>query len=120
MSEIEKIVEKLRSPKVRTKYEACELLRVAPTITPEAIEALEKVMHDPDPAIVASTASALQAHQGIAGRSGQPPEPQQYRWADLPIKYLPALLPSLSVPRLLLSPWLYSLGFIVDLPGKER
>jgi len=48
------------------------------------------------------------------------PEPQQYRWADLPIKYLPALLPLLSVLRLLPSPWLYSLRFIVDLPGKER
>ena len=104
MSEIEKIVEKLRSPKVRTKYEACESLRVAPTITPEAIEAMEKVLHDLGPAIVASTSSALQAHQGIAGRPGQPPDPQQYCWADLPIEYLPALLPPLSVLQLLLSP----------------
>jgi len=83
MSEIEKLVEKLRSPKAGTRYGACELLRVAPTITPEAIAALEKVLHDPDP--------------GIAGRPGQPPEPQQYRWADLPVEYLPALLLPLSV-----------------------
>ena len=97
MSEIEKLVEKLRSPKAGTRYEARELLRVAPTITPEAIAALEKVLHDPDPAVVESAASALQVHQGIAGRPGQPPEPQQYRWADLPIEYLPALLLPLSV-----------------------
>ncbi len=120
MSEVEKLVEKLRSPKAGTRYEACELLRVAPTITPEAIEALEKVRHDPDPAIVGSAASALQGHLGIAERPGRPPEPQHYRWEDLPIEYLPALLLPLSFLRLLLCPWLCSPGLIVDLPGKER
>jgi hypothetical protein len=120
MSEVEKLVEKLRSPKVGNRYEACELLRIAPAITPEAIEALEKVLHDPDPAIIESAASALQGHQGIAERPDQPPEPQQYRWADLPIEYLPAILLPLSVLRLLLCPWLYSIGLIVDLPEKER
>jgi hypothetical protein len=97
MSEIEKLVEKLRSPKAGARYEACELLHVATTIAPEAIAALEKVRHDPDPAVVESAATALQVHQGIAGRPGQPPEPQQYRWADLPVEYLPALLLPLSV-----------------------
>jgi hypothetical protein len=73
------------------------LLRAATTITPEAIAALEKALHDPDPAVVESAAPALKAHQGIAGRPGQSPEPQQYRWADLPVEYLPALLLPVSV-----------------------
>jgi hypothetical protein len=97
MSDIEKLVEKLRNPKAGTRYKACELLRVAPTFTPEAIAALEKVLHDPDPAVVESASSALQVHQGIAVRPGQPPEPQQYFWPDLPVEYLPALLLRLSV-----------------------
>jgi hypothetical protein len=70
MSEIEKLVEKLRNPKAETKYEACELLRVAPIITPEAIEALEKVLRGPAPAIVESATTALQGHRGIPGRPG--------------------------------------------------
>lgn len=86
MSKIEKLVDKLWSLKAGTRYDACELLRVAPTITPEAIAALEKVLRDPDPAVVESGASALQVHQGIAGRPGQPPEAQQYRWAGLPVE----------------------------------
>ena len=97
MSEIEKLVEKLRSPKAVTRSETCALLRVTPTITPEAIAALKKVLHDPDLAVVESAVSALQVPQGIAGRTGQPPEPQQYHWADLPFEYLPALLLPLSV-----------------------
>jgi hypothetical protein len=120
MSEIEKLVEKLRNPKAGTRYEACELLRVAPTITPEAIEALEKVLHDTDPAIVESAASSLQGHEEITGLPGRTLEPQECRWVDLPIEYRPALLLPLSVRRLLLCPWLYSIGLIVDLPEKER
>jgi len=103
MSEIEKLVGKLRSPKAVTRYEACELLRVAPTITPEAITALEKVLHDPDPVVVESAASTLQVHQGIAGRPGQPLEPQENRWADIPVEYLPALHLTLSVAFVLFS-----------------
>jgi hypothetical protein len=108
MSEIEKLVEKLRSPKAVIRYEACKLLRVSPTIPPEAIAALEKVLHDPNLAVVESAASALQVHQGIAGRPGQPPEPQQYRWADLPVEYLPALLLPLFVAFVFFSAHGYS------------
>ena len=96
MSEIEKLVGRLRSPKAGTRNGACELLRVAPAITPEAIAALEKVLRDPEPAVSEGAASALRGHQGIAGRQGQPPKPQQYRGADFPVEYLLALLLPLS------------------------
>ena len=64
MAGIEKLIEMLRSPKASTRFEACELLRVAPVITPEGIAALENALHDPDPGVVESAKSVLAVHRG--------------------------------------------------------
>lgn len=59
---IEKQIDMLQSPRAKTRYEACENLRVAPTITPEAIQALQSVLNDPDQDVAEAAQDALNVH----------------------------------------------------------
>jgi len=59
---IEKQINMLQSPNANTRYEACENLRVSPTITPEAIQALQNVLNDPDRDVVEAAQDALNLH----------------------------------------------------------
>ncbi len=63
---IEKLTKMLQSPKPGTRYEACEYLRVAPSITPEALEALKKALNDPDASVAEAAQSALNVHSTVA------------------------------------------------------
>lgn len=60
---IEKLLSMLESPKADTRFDACELLRVAPQISDEAIAALEKALEDPDRHVRESAESALRVHK---------------------------------------------------------
>jgi hypothetical protein len=59
---IEKLIKMLQSPKPGTRYEACEYLRVAPSITPEALEALKNAIDDPDASVAEVAQRALNVH----------------------------------------------------------
>lgn len=63
MTDESKLLEMLNSPKASVRYDACELLRVERSISPEAITALEQALDDPDPFVGGSAASALQVHK---------------------------------------------------------
>jgi hypothetical protein len=77
---IEDQILKLKSPKASLRYEACEYLRVAPSITPDAIKALVKALSDNDPTVaeVAKRALEVQAPTEIPSEipvQHNPPEP---------------------------------------------
>lgn len=59
---VEKLINMLQSPNPNTRYEACEYLRVAPAITPEAIAALQKALGDSSETVVKAAQSALAIH----------------------------------------------------------
>jgi len=63
MSEETRLLEMLKSPKASVRYDACELLRVQPSLSPDALSALELALEDSDPSVRDSPASALQVHQ---------------------------------------------------------
>ncbi len=56
---IEKQINMLHSSNAGTRYEACENLRVAPQITPEAIKALQNTLKDSDSGVVEAAQRAL-------------------------------------------------------------
>jgi hypothetical protein len=65
----EKLINMLQSPKPNKRYEACELLRVAPAITPEARIALQNAINDPDASVVDAAQRALAIHNKLASES---------------------------------------------------
>ena len=74
---IQKLVVKLQSSKANERYEACEHLRGAPELTPEAVKALQIALNDPDKDVVESAKSALNIHLPKAEdnhTSGQTPK----------------------------------------------
>ncbi len=89
-TEIEKLIAMFQSPKADVRYGACELLRVAPTLTPEAIAALQEILNDPDPNVAEAAQRALSLHLTPEVRKDKPVElksnPQieearrAYRW----------------------------------------
>jgi hypothetical protein len=114
MRDVQKLVAMLRSPKANVRYEACELLRVAPEITPEAIVALENALRDPDPHVAEGAKTALNVHRDAAGgshvSSGQQgiaissrARPRDY----LIVALLSIILPQL-LPMCLILPFVYS------------
>jgi hypothetical protein len=62
MEELQRLLAKLESPKVSTRYEACEELRVAPSVPPEAVAALHKAADDPHPSVADAAKRAIAAH----------------------------------------------------------
>lgn len=63
MSEESRYLEMLKSPKASVRYEACELLRVQPSLSPDALSALELALEDPDRSVRDSAGSALKVHK---------------------------------------------------------
>jgi hypothetical protein len=59
MADIDKLIEMLQSPKASRRFDACEELRVAPSLPPPAISALEQATNDPDRLVRESAARAL-------------------------------------------------------------
>jgi hypothetical protein len=63
MDEIERLSKALESPKASVRYDACESLRVTPTLNDAAIAALERVSNDSDPDVRDAAQRALSLHQ---------------------------------------------------------
>ena len=57
-----RLLEMLLSPHGALRYEACELLRVAPSLSPASISALQQAASDPDPDVAERAAAALAIH----------------------------------------------------------
>jgi hypothetical protein len=76
MRDIDKLVEMLRSPSARKRYDACEELRVAPALPPSAIAALESAAaSDPDREVRESATSALAVHRPAPPKPEEPAPP---------------------------------------------
>jgi len=67
---IEKAIKMLDSPKASARYDACEWLRVAPSLSDAAISALEKALTDADPEVRVAAHRALNVHRAA------PPQPE--------------------------------------------
>ncbi len=62
MDGIRRLVEQLHSPNKDKRYEACEWLRVAPSLPQTALDALEQATHDADPLVADSARRAVALH----------------------------------------------------------
>lgn len=62
MSNIESQIQRLKSPNKNTRYDACEMLRVAASIPPEALDALRAATYDSDRLVAEAAQDALVAH----------------------------------------------------------
>jgi predicted RNA-binding Zn-ribbon protein involved in translation (DUF1610 family) len=63
MDRIEHLIKTLDSPKSSARYDACELLRVAPSLNDAAVAALERASNDPDPEVRDAAQRALDLHR---------------------------------------------------------
>jgi hypothetical protein len=63
MDRIEKLIKMLESPKASARYDACEWLRVAPSLNDAAVAALERASNDPDPEVGDAAQRALDLHR---------------------------------------------------------
>jgi uncharacterized protein YbjQ (UPF0145 family) len=61
MSNLEKLLQMLESPKPGKRYDACEELRVGKETSPQVVLALEKAMSDADPEVADAARRALDA-----------------------------------------------------------
>jgi hypothetical protein len=76
MAEIGSLISQLAHSDRNKRYDACEELRVMPTITPEALTALQNAANDQDPLVSEAAQRALAAHTSSIETFGaqQPPE----------------------------------------------
>lgn len=63
MDNITKLLEQLKNNDKIARYDACEELRVTPSLPDKAIHALEDATHDPDELVADAAIRALQTHQ---------------------------------------------------------
>jgi len=63
MDEVEKLIKALESPKASARYDACESLRVAPSLNDAAVAALERASNDSDPEVRDAAHRALNLHK---------------------------------------------------------
>ena len=78
MTDIEKLISMLQSPKSSTRYEACEYLRVAPALTPEAIIALQNAINDPDASVAEAAQRALAIQLPLERSREAPSQPTSW------------------------------------------
>ena len=62
MSDLGNLVRMLAIPKASIRFEAAELLRVAPAISDDPLAALERALRDPHPDVARSARSPLLVH----------------------------------------------------------
>lgn len=65
MDDVEKLIKALESPKASARYDACESLRVSPSLNNAAIAALERASNDVDPKVRDAAQNALSLHQPV-------------------------------------------------------
>jgi hypothetical protein len=61
-SKPQSLISKVQSPKSAARYEACEDLRVAKTLSVDANRALQTALYDPDPSVAEAAKRALEGH----------------------------------------------------------
>jgi hypothetical protein len=69
MTDFAKVLTMLQNPRANSRYDACEELRVAETITPDAAAALKLALADPDPSVAEAAQRALEAHSLLESRA---------------------------------------------------
>ena len=62
MSDIQSLIKMLQSDNHNKRCDACEELRVLPSLPPEALEALRLATNDPNPSVAAAAQWALALH----------------------------------------------------------
>jgi len=62
MPNIDKQIARLKSPKPVVRYDACEEMRVAPSLSPQARDALLAATKDPSPEVADAATRALETH----------------------------------------------------------
>lgn len=72
MDDTEKLIKMLESPKASARYDACESLRVAPSLDTAAIAALKRASKDSDPEVRDAAQGALSLHQTAKNTSTAP------------------------------------------------
>ncbi len=89
-------LQRLKSPNKNTRYDACEMMRVASSIPPEALDALREATADQDPLVAEAARDALRVHT-------EPPP-------DIPILATPAA----TLDPFWGNPWrkLVAIGFV--------
>jgi ABC-type multidrug transport system fused ATPase/permease subunit len=65
MDRIERFIKMLDSPKASARCDACESLRVAPSLNDAAFAALERASKDPDPEVRDAAQRALDLHRTV-------------------------------------------------------
>jgi hypothetical protein len=110
--QIEELIRMLQSPNSNTRYEACEYLRVAPSITPEALEALKNAINDPDASVAEAAQQALNLHLILAleRSSKQPQTPQDKTKREFGLGLTISMLGNGFVALILLCQLPYSLN----------
>ena len=61
-SKPQSLISKVQSPKAAARYEACEDLRVAKSLSVDANRALQTALYDPDPSVAEAARRALEGH----------------------------------------------------------
>ena len=77
MDQTQKFLEMLQSPKSSKRYMGCEELRVAEKSSEEAVNALEQLIHDPDPGVAYAAVRALNSEANasvLLSLGRRPPE----------------------------------------------
>ena len=102
MSDFEGLIQKLKSTDANARYEACEELRVAPSVSPEALAALRTAAEDPNAGVADAARRALALH-AAAPPSLPSTTPQTSPWPPLypppsPSPTMASMTPSLSQP----------------------
>jgi len=62
MSDIQHLIKMLQSDNHNKRYDACEELRVLPSLPPEALEALRLATNDPNPSVADAAQRAIAIH----------------------------------------------------------
>ena len=62
MSDIQSLIKMLQSDNHNKRYDACEELRVLPSLPSEALEALRIVTNDPNPEVADAAERAIALH----------------------------------------------------------
>ena len=83
MDQISKLIRQLTSTDKNKRYDACELLRVSPTLPPEAISALQVATHDSEEEVAEAAQRALAIH--LAPGPAHPRQAPLSGWAMPPL-----------------------------------
>lgn len=111
MTDIPTLLKMLQSNDANKRYEACEELRVSPSLSPEALEALRVVTNDPNPDVADAAQRAIKLHSPNKDTLQSNSSREEVQLPITPIPFWEN--PSAKLKALLV---LYGLEFIFTLP----